>query len=137
MFTVYHDEERGRMADSKPKDRASVEVLQECIDLQRLKGQDYQSSASRIKQADYYPSGIRTIREIIHAKLLRAESVEESIAAGGKENFESLEDSYKDLINYASFAVAYLRGQIDGQSIYDNDFLNRPVTKAKQDGSGK
>ena len=39
-------------------------------------------------------------------------------------NFESVEDSLKDMINYASFAVAYSRGKIDGQDP-NRDFLNR------------
>ena len=39
-------------------------------------------------------------------------------------NFESFEDSCKDLINYASFAAAYSRGKVDGQS-ENKDFLNR------------
>ena len=43
-----------------------------------------------------------------------------------KPNFESLEDSGKDLINYGSFFVAYIRGGIDGQST-DRDFLNRKI----------
>ena len=41
-------------------------------------------------------------------------------------NFESLEDSGKDLINYASFFVAYLRGGVDGQQP-DRDHLNRKI----------
>jgi hypothetical protein len=41
-------------------------------------------------------------------------------------NFESLEDSAKDLINYASFFVAYLRGKVEGQRD-DRDFLNRKI----------
>jgi hypothetical protein len=39
-------------------------------------------------------------------------------------NFESIEDSGKDLINYSSFLVAYMRGKVDGQEA-DRDFLNR------------
>ena len=39
-------------------------------------------------------------------------------------NFESLEDSAIDLINYASFFVSYLRGGIEGQTA-NHDFLNR------------
>jgi hypothetical protein len=47
-------------------------------------------------------------------------------------NFESLEDSAKDLINYSSFIVAYIRGEVEGQS-NDRDFLNRKVeVKSKQ-----
>jgi hypothetical protein len=47
---------------------------------------------------------------------------------GYEPNFESIEDSLKDLINYASFAVAYSRGKIDGQRA-DRDFLNREIKK--------
>jgi hypothetical protein len=39
-------------------------------------------------------------------------------------NFESLEDSGKDLINYASFFVAYCRGGIPGQDA-SKDAFNR------------
>ena len=42
-------------------------------------------------------------------------------------NFESIEDSAKDLINYSSFMISYMRHGIDGQSI-DRDFLNRKIT---------
>ena len=40
-------------------------------------------------------------------------------------NFESLEDSAKDLINYSTFFVAYARGKMDGQDP-NRDFLNKP-----------
>jgi hypothetical protein len=40
-------------------------------------------------------------------------------------NFESLEDSCIDIINYASFFAAYMNNGIDGQDP-DRDFLNRP-----------
>ncbi|PCJ96734.1 MAG: hypothetical protein COA52_00575 [Hyphomicrobiales bacterium] len=90
----------------------SVKVLRECIDLQIRKGQDYQNPNSQVKQAMYYPRGISSIHDVVNAKKLRIDSLLESTA---NTNFESLEDSYKDLINYASFAVSWLRGEIDGQ----------------------
>ncbi len=98
-------------------EKESVKVLQECIDLQLKKAQDYQNPNSTVKQADYYPTGVFTIHEIMHAKMLRAKSVMEAMMNDPEysENFESLEDSFKDLINYASFAVAYIRGGIEGQ----------------------
>ena len=107
-------------------ERHSVQVLRECIDLQNKKANDYQNPNSTIKQADYYPSGCLTILEIIHAKVLRMRSVMEAMQhdPSYKPNFESLEDSAKDLINYASFYVAYSRGKVDGQEA-DRDFLNR------------
>lgn len=107
-----------------------VKVLNECIELQLKKSRDYQSKFSTIKQADYYPQGVSTILDIIHAKTLRARSVADAMRndPNYKPNFESLEDSFKDLINYASFSAAYIRGEIDGQSP-DRDFLNRPNKK--------
>lgn len=108
-------------------ERESVKVLKECIELQEKKGCDYQNPNSSIKQADYYPSGCLTILEIMHAKMLRMRSVIEAMQndPGYATNFESLEDSAKDLINYASFFSAYARGKVDGQKPY-HDFLNRP-----------
>jgi hypothetical protein len=109
----------------KKEDRPSVSVLLECIDLQRAKGRDYQNPNSKIKQADYYRHGIDSIQELIWTKTLRLESL---IAAaretGHQPNFEGLQDTYKDLINYASFAVSWLRGSIDGQKI-SRDMFNR------------
>ena len=58
----------------------------------------------------------------MHGKMLRAKSLLES---GQANNFESLEDTYKDLINYASFAVAYIRGKMEGQDP-SLDYLNNP-----------
>jgi hypothetical protein len=109
-------------------EKMSVQVLRECIELQLKKSRDYQNPKSTIKQADYYPHGVLTILDIIHAKLLRTRSVLEAMEADPsyKPNFESMEDSMKDLINYASFYVAYSRGGIDGQN-KQNDHLNRPI----------
>ena len=102
-------------------EKESVKVLNECIQLQNLKGADYQSAKSTVKQADYYPSGCKTIYEIMHAKMLRIKSL---IEADGEPNFEGIEDSAKDLINYSSFMCSYLRGKMDGQEP-DRDYLNR------------
>jgi hypothetical protein len=108
------------------KERESVKVLQECIDLQIRKSQDYQNPNSNIVQAMHYRRGVSTIHDMIHQKLLRAQSLLEPIENGElrNPNFESLEDTYKDLINYASFAVSYIRGQMEGQDP-DRDMLNR------------
>lgn len=113
-------------------ERHSVQVLRECIDLQNKKANDYQNPNSMIKQADYYPSGCLTILEIIHAKVLRMRSVMEAMQhdPNYNPNFESLEDSAKDLINYASFFVAYSRHRVDGQQS-DRDFLNRKMNTKK------
>ena len=56
-------------------------------------------------------------------------SVLETMEAGGNVNFESVEDSAIDMINYASFLVAYMRGDIDGQEP-NKDIFNRRMSKA-------
>lgn len=107
-------------------EKESIKVLQECAALQLKKSNDYQNPNSRIKQADYYPRGVLTLLDIIYAKVLRMYSVAEAMENDSNytENFESLEDSSKDLINYASFVTAYLRCGVDGQNP-NKDFLNR------------
>lgn len=104
----------------------SVKVLRSCIDLQKKKSRDYQNPASMIKQAEYYPNGVSTILDIIHAKKLRMDSVMAAMRddSAYNPNFESLEDSAMDMINYCSFLVAYSRGKLSGQR-GDRDFLNR------------
>jgi hypothetical protein len=107
-------------------EKESIKVLQECAELQLKKSNDYQNPNSRIKQADYYPRGIATIIDIVHAKVLRMQSVLEAMEhdKSYNPNFESLEDSAKDLVNYGSFIVSYMRGGMQGQDS-KHDFLNR------------
>jgi hypothetical protein len=108
-------------------DRESVKVLQECIDLQNRKGRDYQNPNSTVRQADYYVNGVTTIYDIMHAKMLRMKSLMEAMQADDLHTaqFESLEDSAKDLINYSSFMISFLRGKVDGQNL-DKDIFNKP-----------
>lgn len=108
-------------------ERSSVQVLREAIELQILKGADYNNPNSRVQQADYYVHGVWSILDTINAKYLRMVSVLETMEQGGKINFESVEDSALDLINYASFLAAYMRGQVPGQKP-DYDIFNKPVT---------
>lgn len=108
-------------------ERASIRVLQEAIELQRKKGEDYNNKKSRVNQADYYEHGAWTLLDIIKAKYLRIVSVLETMELGGKANFESIEDSCLDLINYTSFLSAYLQGEIEGQQS-NRDIFNREVS---------
>jgi|TARA_R110000803_G_scaffold98917_1_gene166999 hypothetical protein len=107
------------------KQKTSIIVLQECAELQAKKSEDYQNPNSQVKQAMHYRRGVDSIHDTMHGKMLRAQSLLES---GQANNFESLEDTYKDLINYASFAVAYIRGEMEGQDP-TLDYLNNPITK--------
>lgn len=111
---------------TKVKQQASINVLDECKELQQKKADDYQADASTIKQADYYPNGVSTIIELLWQKMMRLRSVSEKARMGQDTNFESLEDSFKDMINYASFGVAYIRGEMPGQ-LPNRDMFNREV----------
>jgi hypothetical protein len=106
-------------------DSVSIDVLKECEALQRKKSADYQAVNSSVRQIDYYPRGIDTILDIILAKYLRMRSIaDKSRDSAISPNNESLEDSAMDMINYASFLVAYLRKQMPGQT-NDRDAFNR------------
>ena len=124
----------------KPYERASCAVLQECIDLQVKKSKDYQNPNSAVKQADYYPRGLESIYDMLNTKMLRIRSLMDAIDSGHTAGFEGIEDSAKDLINYASFFVAYSRHGIDGQEL-DRDLFNRKVEQKTwptyQDATGK
>ena len=109
--------------------RYSANVLLEAAAIQEKKGQDYQNALSRVRQVDHYPRGVNTILDTVNGKMLRMYSVLETMEAGGKVNFESVEDSALDAINYLSFIVAYMRGEIDGQA--DGcDIFNRKTTES-------
>lgn len=107
--------------------KESLKVLQKAAEVQTKKGNDYQNPNSRVKQADYYPRGCATLLDTMYAKVLRMQSVLEAMEndPNYQPNFESLEDSCIDIINYASFFAAYMKHGIDGQDP-DRDFLNRP-----------
>ena len=101
--------------------KESVRELNECVALQNKKSDDYQNKDSNVKQAMHYRRGVDSIHDIIQGKCYRAQSILES---QGEPNFESLEDTYKDIINYCSFAVSYMRGKMDGQKL-DRDMYNK------------
>ena len=108
--------------------KESLRVLQECAELQTKKSNDYQNQESNVTQAMHYRRGVDSINDIINGKMLRAQSLLEA-GTHGEPNFESLEDTYKDMINYASFAVSYMRGQMEGQDS-TRDMFNRKVNNA-------
>ena len=112
--------------------KESIKVLQECAELQSKKSEDYQSDESSVLQAMHYRRGVDTIHDIIVGKLMRATSLLES---GNNPNYESMEDTYKDMINYCSFAVAYMRGKMEGQQA-GRDMFNRSTASTNGSFSG-
>lgn len=113
-------------------ERASIRILLEAARLQAKKSRDYQNPNSSLTQADYYPRGLWTILDTIHGKRLRAVSVLEAMENDPDYgvNFESLEDTFIDIINYASFAVAWCRGEMTGQDLESTGLTsNKPIKK--------
>lgn len=108
--------------------KESLRVLQRAAETQTQKSNDYQNPSSRVRQAMYYTRGCASILDQMNSKVLRLQSVLEAMEhdRNYQPNFESLEDSCIDLINYTSFFVAYMNGGIDGQDP-SRDFLNRPM----------
>lgn len=107
--------------------RYSANLLSQAAELQERKSLDYQSESSTVVQNDYYIHGVYSILDIVNAKVLRTRSVLAKMEHGEGANFESVQDSMLDLINYASFLIAYLDGEIEGQRP-DRDIFNRYVT---------
>ena len=106
-----------------------TDVLKKAIELIEKKGKDYQNPNSVIVQADYYPRGCETILDIMHAKILRIRSVMDAMKSDEnyQPNFESINDSVIDLINYSSFFVSYMNGGIEGQDFENRDWLNNKI----------
>ena len=123
------------MVDEKNTQKESIKVLQECAELQIKKSQDYNNPDSRVRQEMYYTRGVATLLDIMWGKMLRMYSVVEAMEndIDYNPNFESLEDSAKDMINYSSFVVAYLRNGIDGQD-GTKDFLGRRKNNETNNG---
>ncbi len=117
------------MITEKQFTRYSANVLLEAAAIQEKKGHDYQNPLSRVRQVDHYPRGVNTILDTVNGKMLRMYSVLETMEAGGKVNFESVEDSALDAINYLSFIVAYMRGEVDGQ-VEGKDIFNRKMPES-------
>lgn len=100
-----------------------MEVLEEVRNLMAKKANDYQNPRSTVKHAHHYRRGIDSVQDMLHQKLLRAQSLIESESAP---QCEALEDTYKDLIAYASFAVCCVRGTLDGQE--GRDMFMKPLS---------
>ena len=98
-----------------------IKVLNECIELMQKKAADYNNPNSSVRQAMYYPDGVKTITDILWAKILRLRSLCESEDTPKN---ESLRDTFLDIVNYASFGAAWIDGKIEGQGSVDA--FNKP-----------
>jgi hypothetical protein len=83
------------------KDRAA-QVLLECAELIERKSADYNNGQDR---SVYYPYGDKSLFTMVWTKVMRIKSL---IDSDRPTNFESLEDSLKDLANYSAIWVSEL-----------------------------
>ena len=98
----------------------SLAAAQELLE---AKTADYQGGATDTEadpaRLQYFPYGTTSYMHMIHTKWLRVQNI---LQAGGTPNFESIEDSLLDMINYTAFFHAFIamqrqqREARDGQS---------------------
>ena len=84
----------------------AIDIMKEAIALKERKSIDYQGS--KWSEADYFPFGNESYMHMIHTKYLRMRNVMDS----NEVNFESLEDTLIDMINYSAMYAAWLRNQM-------------------------
>ena len=83
----------------------AAEILKEAAELKLKKSKDYQGGMWT--EADYFPFQDTSYIHMMWTKMLRVRSVAEQKDT----NFESLEDSLLDMINYSAMYIAYLRSK--------------------------
>ena len=83
----------------------AVKILQEAAELKERKSKDYQGSIWT--EEDYFPFGHESYLHMLWTKMLRIRSVAEQKDT----NFESLEDSLVDMINYSAMYAAWVVNQ--------------------------
>lgn len=82
---------------------SAVDIMKAAIELKERKSKDYQGS--QFTEEDYFPFGDLSFLHMIHTKYLRIRSVAEQEST----NFESLEDSLIDMINYCAMYAAWCK----------------------------
>jgi hypothetical protein len=80
-------------------------VLLECAELLERKSQDYNSNG--IDRDDYYLYGRKSLMTMIHTKTLRLRSLIDQCPTDV--NFESIQDTLKDLANYSAIWIDWER----------------------------
>ena len=81
------------------------DIMRDAITLKEKKSKDYQGS--QWTEEDYFPFGDESYMHMIHTKYLRMRNI-----MNKKEvNFEALEDTLIDMINYCAMYCAWLMNQ--------------------------
>lgn len=83
----------------------ATQILKDAAALKEQKSADYQGGM--FTEADYFPFGDQSFIHMLWTKMLRIRSVAEQ----EDQNFESLEDSLMDMINYAAMYAAWIENR--------------------------
>jgi len=106
------------------KDKAA-EILKEAAELKIKKSKDYQGG--QWSEKDYFPFGDQSYIHMMWTKMLRIRSVAERSDV----NFESLEDSLLDMINYSAMYIAFLRDSGESSLLNNNNLTEADIQKAR------
>lgn len=104
----------------------AAEILKEAAELKVKKSKDYQGGMW--KEKDYFPFGSQSYIHMMWTKMLRIRSVAEKQDV----NFESLEDSLLDMINYSAMYIAFLRDSGESSLKLDNNLTEAEMQKARE-----
>ena len=83
----------------------AIQILKDAAALKEAKSKDYQGG--KWTEEDYFPFGDQSYMHMIHTKYLRMRNIMEVDDV----NFESLEDTLIDMINYCAMYAAYLENR--------------------------
>lgn len=83
----------------------ATQILKDAAELKERKSKDYQGG--KWTEADYFPFGDQSYMHMIHTKYLRMRNIMEA----EETNFESLEDTLIDMINYCAMYAAWLENK--------------------------
>ena len=86
----------------------AIQILKDAADLKERKSKDYQGG--KWSEEDYFPFGDQSYMHMIHTKYLRMRNIMEAEDV----NFESLEDTLIDMINYCAMYAAWLENNRNG-----------------------
>jgi hypothetical protein len=88
-----------------------LKLIGPAMELVAKKAQDYGDDAKEVGLHTYFPYGMPSYVQMMHTKTLRLVAITKS---GRMPNYETVNDTLIDLINYAVFALDYLDKDPDG-----------------------
>ena len=105
----------------------AIDIMKEAIALKERKSIDYQGS--KWTEEEYFPFEDQSYMHMIHTKYLRMRNVMESKDV----NFESLDDTLIDMINYAAMYAAFLRNRSNKPDMSQSEFHTHPADDYRAD----